>query len=700
MNEDILKYQRENKLLIEQNQMLAERIQKYTLLNDLISEMLKVSDLEDIFKMIVNTLQKHTPNTIILLNSINEIEKESRLIEIAGMSSSLLQKALSIIGFNPLGKVYELIPEHNDYCRTGKLVEFKGGLAEFSASELSPMVARAIERLLNLKQIFTIGIIKDEHLLATIHLFKFSTTKPLDHNFIETLVKQAGQIIQRKIIEKELKESELRFKALHNASFGGIAIHDNGLILDCNHGLSEMSGYSKNELIGLNGLFLISEATRHIARSHIVAGSSDTYEVVGVRKDGTEFPVRLQGRNIPYKGRDVRSVEFRDITAEKKNEIELLAAKEKAEESDRLKTAFLANMSHEIRTPMNGILGFAALLKNQNLTGEEKLEYFNIIEKSGERMLNIINDLINISKVESGMIELSYSRVNVKEQLDYLMAFFLPEATQKGLEFSLDYSLSEKDSELDTDPEKLYAILSNLIKNALKFTKKGSIVVGCYCTASSYEFYVKDTGVGIPKNKLDLIFERFVQADENLARGYEGAGLGLSISKAYSEMLGGTLKVESEPGIGTCFTFSLPKNTGIEITPQPHSGILPEQYQSTIKQTVLIVEDDIASLKLLGKILQDFNFNLLTAQTGNEAIEICRIHEDIKLILMDIKLPDLDGYTAAKMIREFRPNLPVIAQTAFALSTDNKRFGPVFNAYVTKPIQAEVLKEKILLFLK
>ncbi|HEY5498992.1 MAG TPA: PocR ligand-binding domain-containing protein [Bacteroidales bacterium] len=250
----------------------------------------------------------------------------------------------------------------------------------------------------------------------------------------------------------------------------------------------------------------------------------------------------------------------KDITDQKRTEIELMKAKEKAEESDRLKSAFLANMSHEIRTPMNGILGFAYLLKEPGLSGESQQEYIQIIEKSGARMLNIINDIIDISKIESGQAEVTLSETNVNDQTNYIYAFFKPEVEQKGLQFFIKNGLPLKDAIIKTDREKIYAILTNLVKNAIKFTQQGSIEFGYNLQSDELEFYIRDSGVGIPKEQLELIFERFRQGSESLSKQYEGSGLGLSISKAYIELLGGKIRVESEVGKGSTFYFTLPYN--------------------------------------------------------------------------------------------------------------------------------------------
>ena len=238
--------------------------------------------------------------------------------------------------------------------------------------------------------------------------------------------------------------------------------------------------------------------------------------------------------------------------------IELQRAKERAEESDRLKSAFLANMSHEIRTPMNGILGFSELLKNPELTGDEQQEYLRIIERSGERMLNIINNIVDISKIESGLMKLDIRKSNINEQIEYIYTFFKPELEAKGIDFAFRSSLPVNESIIYTDNEKVHAVLINLVKNAVKYTERGIIEFGYLKKGNSIEFYVKDSGIGIPKGRQNAIFERFIQADLTNKMARQGAGLGLSISKAYIEMLGGKIWVESEEGIGSTFYFTLP----------------------------------------------------------------------------------------------------------------------------------------------
>jgi len=374
----------------------------------------------------------------------------------------------------------------------------------------------------------------------------------------------------------------------------------------------------------------------------------------------------------------------------------LIKAKDQAEESDRLKSAFLANMSHEIRTPMNGILGFAELLKEPDLTGEEKEGFIAMINKSGQRMLNIINDIVDISKIEAGLTEVRIAESNINDQLDYIHNFFKPEAVSKGLEFSLRHYLASKDATIQTDREKLYAILTNLVKNAIKYTHTGKIELGCVKKAETIEFYVKDTGIGIPKDRQEAIFERFIQADIEDRMALQGAGLGLAISKAYVELLGGSIWVESEEGKGSAFYFTLPCPAEPEMK---NFAPLPQATESTgkiRKLKTLIVEDDETSELLLTSILSAFSNEILVAHTGLEAIALCRSHSDIDLILMDVRMPEMGGYEASKLIREFNQNVIIIAQTAFGLSGDReKSLAAGCNDYLAKPISINKLQTMI-----
>jgi signal transduction histidine kinase len=371
---------------------------------------------------------------------------------------------------------------------------------------------------------------------------------------------------------------------------------------------------------------------------------------------------------------------------------ELLKAKEKAEESDRLKSAFLANMSHEIRTPMNGILGFAQILKEPDLTGAEQQQYIEIIEKSGARMLNIINDIIHISKIEAGLMEFDIVETNINEQIEYIFTFFKPEAEAKGIKLYYTNPLPSREAIIKTDREKVYAILTNLVKNAIKYSHEGSIEFGYKNKGEVFEFYVKDTGIGIPKDRQEAIFERFIQADIFDKMAKQGAGLGLSISKAYVEMLGGKIWVESQEGKGSTFYFTLPYNA------EPVKEIIDRKLEpskkndSIRKLKILVAEDDKVSEMLIDSFVKPFCKEILKARTGVEAVAACLAKPDIDLILMDIRMPKLGGYEATQQIREFNKEVVIIAQTAHGLTGDReKAIESGCNDYISKPINKDEL---------
>ncbi|PIY34384.1 MAG: hypothetical protein COZ08_02205, partial [Bacteroidetes bacterium CG_4_10_14_3_um_filter_42_6] len=280
------------------------------------------------------------------------------------------------------------------------------------------------------------------------------------------------------------------------------------------------------------------------------------YEIQLINKDGSLVNCSISAELIidPQGNPEKIVGTFHDITNRKQSEEDLKSALTKAKESDRLKSAFLANISHEIRTPMNGILGFSTLLKEPGLSGDQQKEYISFIEKSGERMLNTINDLMDISKIEAGQMNVIVSEVNMNERINNLHHFFKPKCQEKGIQFLVKNNLSPDKSILNSDRNKIDAILSNLILNAIKYTPQGSIEVGCGIVHAIHESYVqchvKDTGIGIPLSRQQAIFDRFVHADIEDNAVYEGSGLGLSISKAYVEMLGGKIWVESTLGAG------------------------------------------------------------------------------------------------------------------------------------------------------
>jgi signal transduction histidine kinase len=380
-----------------------------------------------------------------------------------------------------------------------------------------------------------------------------------------------------------------------------------------------------------------------------------------------------------------------------KRAIELIIAKEKAEESDRLKSAFLTNMSHEIRTPMNGILVFAELLKEPNLSSDDQQDFIQTIQISGERMLDTINSIVDISKIESGLMKVDIKETNINEKIEFAYKFFKPEVEIKGLRFLFKNGLPTKEAIIKTDNEKVYGILINLIKNAIKFTNVGSIEFGYEKKGKYLEFFVKDSGIGIPENQKEMIFERFRQGSESYNRGYEGSGLGLSIAKSYVEMLGGKIWVESEERKGSIFYFTIPYNAVSEEKTTIKNVTIEKDKEVQLKNLkILIVEDDEVSYSGLTKTLQKISKEVLHAITGVQAVEACRNNPDLDLVLMDIRMPNMDGNEATHQIRQFNKDVIIIAQTAFAFAGDReKAIEAGCNDYISKPIKSTLLFELI-----
>jgi hypothetical protein len=419
----------------------------------------------------------------------------------------------------------------------------------------------------------------------------------------------------------------------------------------------------------------------------IVISETETYKSKGVLGNKI-FDIIHTG--IMYHGKKAMLEIFQDITERKLKEAELIRAKEKAEESDRLKSAFHTNMSHEIRTPMNDILGFTELLKEPNISSDDQQDYIQTIQISGARMLNTINNIVDISKIESELISVDIIESNINDKVDFIYKFFKPEVEIKELKFFCKKGLNLKEAIIKTDNEKVYAILTNLVKNAIKFTYEGSIEFGYEKMGEYLEFFVKDTGIGVPRKKLELIFERFRQGSESHNRGYEGSGLGLSISRSYLEMLGGKIWVESEEGEGSTFYFTIPYNPVTEEIISTSPTDIDEVPLKNLK--ILIVEDDEISYSLLTRTLQKIIGEISHAVTGYEAVEACRNNPDFDLVLMDIRMPGMDGNEASRQIRQFNSDIIIIAQTAYALSGDSRKaIDAGCNDYFSKPINKAIL---------
>lgn len=366
---------------------------------------------------------------------------------------------------------------------------------------------------------------------------------------------------------------------------------------------------------------------------------------------------------------------------------ELERQKIKAEHSDKLKTAFLHNISHEIRTPMNAIMGFTSMLK-KNLSDDKKEEIIDIIQTSSHQLLTTVNDILTISSIETGQLEFYDNKIILQELFNELSAIYKPEAAKKGLEIKFT-DLRKNKQEIHSDKFKLETILKNLIANAIKFTQKGSITVSTQLEEPNIlKFTIKDTGIGISHAFYDLIFERFFQVETELHKKYGGTGLGLSIVKAYVEFLGGQITVDSKKNSGTVFSFTLPYKHAEQNEQNKLITMNPKEL------LILVAEDELFNFYYIREILDALGHSYEHVTDGLQAIEACDKNK-FDLILMDIKMPKLDGYLAAKKIREKHPKIPIIAQTAYALEHEIKKYIDAFDGYVTKPINEQLLTKEI-----
>ena len=375
---------------------------------------------------------------------------------------------------------------------------------------------------------------------------------------------------------------------------------------------------------------------------------------------------------------------------------ELVEAKNRAEQSDRLKTAFMNNISHEIRTPLNGILGFNEMLVDPDLPQDEKMQYLAIIKANSARLMNTVTDFMDIALIASGNLEVRKKAFALDDLLEEVNKKFIQPCKNKNLVFTAQSPPAAARLFINSDVELLRKVLCHLVDNAIKFTKQGTVSLGFDVKGNEAEFYVKDTGTGINQELQGTIFDKFMQEDVSNTRGHEGTGLGLSIVKGIVELLGGRTRLESVKGIGSSFYFTIPVEITFEVKP-----VAKETAEGSGKRPlILIAEDEESGSVLLEIILEKEGFDSLIVSDGSEAVEACMQNPMISLVLMDLKMPVMNGFDATKKIKSSRPKLPVIAITAYALSGDEYRaLEAGCDDYIAKPIGADVLLEKIKKFI-
>jgi len=501
--------------------------------------------------------------------------------------------------------------------------------------------------------------------------------------------------------ERLLKEVEAKYQKLFNHSSDAIMLLNRHHIIGCNPKALELFNCSRNDLINKSVIDFSPEyqpggertdqQAKKIA-TECMQGEAKFFEWVHYTKNKKPFTAEVSLSSVEISGQVLLMSTIRDITKRKTDEKKLREALAKSENADKLKTAFLANMSHEIRTPMNGILGFSQLIRNENLPEKQRNDFIDIINSKANQLLQIINDIIDISKIESNQIKLYYSEFSVNKMFDDLYSSFRTETNEvvkSTIDLVVKKDLPDGNDIIKSDKTRIMQILYNLLSNAFKYSDEGMIELGYLIKHSEVEFYVKDNGIGVKASDKNIIFDHFTQSDGSSRRLYGGTGLGLSISKGLVELLGGKIAVQPNLPNGSRFSFTVPhKFVSSVLDTQPG---LKKQKMRWPDKNILVVEDDTISYEYIKECLRCTKANLTHVKTGNNAISQFK-ENNYDLILMDIQLPGIDGYETTSEIRKIDAEVPIIAQTANAFVDDrNKSLAAGCNDYIAKPIERKLL---------
>jgi PAS domain S-box-containing protein len=512
------------------------------------------------------------------------------------------------------------------------------------------------------------------------------------------------QLEARRVAEEELHMSELKLqKAQAISHVGSWELNLSTKSIWCSEEALRIYGFDlENRVISLE---LVQKSTLPDYRALLVEALENLlkynepydveYNITNI-KDGTIRSIYSKAELMLTSDSNLVKVigVIQDITSLKRAEAELIKAKNKAEESDSLKTAFLHNISHEIRTPMNAIVGFSMLLGEPDVDAQSRHSYIEVIIQSSNHLLAIITDIVDIANLEANLVKIEKNEINFNSTLKLLCDQFLLKAEEKKIQFICETGVPDSDALGITDSTKLTQILTNLINNAIKFTDIGYVKVSCKLKDQFLEFCVSDTGIGIPYEHHKRIFDRFYQVQATLSKLYEGTGLGLAISKAYVELLGGEMWLSSEIGKGTSFFFTIPYERQAVEPIAVNEKRVTENFVFQKIKIILVAEDSDSNFILIENFLSGTNTSILRAINGKESVEKCLSNKNIDLVLMDIKMPVMDGYTAVKLIRETNSTIPIIAQTAFA---DEKELAILSgcSGFISKPFNKKELLEII-----
>ncbi|MCK5135689.1 MAG: response regulator [Bacteroidales bacterium] len=535
---------------------------------------------------------------------------------------------------------------------------------------------------------------------TTLNVLRKSLEKKVDERTRDL----QDKINERERVESDIRESEKEYRSLiENALVGVFSVTIKGQVKFINEALCKLLEYeSKEKILAQNFKSLFNNPADYDSLIEKLMSSKQmkNFEVKMISDRAAKKWVIL---NAVIKD-DIMSGMILDISDRKKTEEkekryqeELRKAKEKAEESDRLKSTFLSNMSHEIRTPMNAITGFSSLLSSIALTPERKAEFVERISKNCYQLLDLIKNILDLAKLEADQMVINEKVCPVNELMKDIYAKFSSELSRINkdhIKFKLISSGKDDDLNIITDPSRISQVLNKLIDNGLKFTEKGSVEFGYSIQQKNIEFYVKDTGMGLSEEQKEYVFERFRKAEDTKTKLYGGAGLGLSICKKLVELMGGRIWVQSEQHKGSHFYFTIPlKTTEKPAVVTKETSHKPDNKKLANKR-ILIAEDNLYNYKLLEAILTGTETEIVWAKDGLEAVECCKSDSEFDMVLMDLKMPNMDGIEATREIKKLNKQMPVLAVSAYTMADEKeKTIRAGCNDFLSKPVNPQQLME-------
>ncbi|MBN2778740.1 MAG: response regulator [Bacteroidales bacterium] len=629
--------------------------------------------------------------------SIYDPNTKELVVQHTSLSKTERKVLKALMGRDIIGMRVPFTDEHLESAMNDK-VHIAYSVHELSLGKVPKAVGVIIEETFKVGWFLGIAMIHKEKFLGTFVIVGKKAVPIPDKEVLYAFAGVTANALIRKQADESLIKSQQRMKAYLDNSPDGIFITNYlGEILDVNPAGALLIGKDRGELIGLKvSEFILPEYMADVdtnVDSLVVNGQVFRDTIKYYRNDNLISTALISTARIDN---DLYASFVKNIDDIVEAKDLLFKAKEKAEESDRLKSAFLANISHEIRSPMNGILGFANLLKTRDAGYEKTQMFLNLITSNGNQLLMLIDDLLDIAKLEAKQLKIQIRECNLASIIDEVFIQYQPKAIEKEIQLIKKTNQDVSEFVMYSDCLRIKQIITNLVTNAIKFTHEGQVVISYSAKKSHFEIEVKDTGIGIPKQHLENIFNRFSQVENAQYTSSSGTGLGLAITKGLVKLLNGRISVSSEPNIGSSFVVSLPISHSEEENADVTVPELTQKIQNIDEKIILVCEDEESNYLYISELLNIYNYKHIRASNGNQAVKMVEENENIGLILMDIKMPELNGCEATKIIKEKKPNIPVIANSAFIsehVSFENDDCG--FDELIIKPIVPEVLLKTI-----